>query len=242
MARSDDLVPLLSPQKSVGLGFRQGRVVFWDPETAENVILVGGALMENLPILNTSEAALLTEDDVVSVLTGGPTWGILGRMTIPGTPEAVSALSSLRTASNTVTALESVTSLTFTDPVTAPGPEVSIAVGPSGRLLVLISAEISAQSIKNGGNTMDAGGTVGFVLSGANTLAASQVRALRISVGVTVNDAATNHNAGVTGAVTKAVLLEGLNPGTTTVTAKYARLGNGVAANIENRNITALAL
>ncbi|HEY3484350.1 MAG TPA: hypothetical protein VGK49_03150, partial [Ilumatobacteraceae bacterium] len=112
--RSDDLVPLLAQSPGPAVGFRQGVIVTWDQETAENTVLVGRSIMTNLPILNTSEAAILAEGDVVGILVAGATWGILGRFTIPGTPEAVSALSSLRTESDSVPDFEALTSLSFT--------------------------------------------------------------------------------------------------------------------------------
>ncbi|MDZ5441750.1 hypothetical protein U2F26_03260 [Micromonospora sp. 4G57] len=90
--RGDDLVTLFSAPPAAGIGYRQGVVVEWNPDTAENVIDIAGAQLENLSILNTSESLLLAPGDVVGVLTAGASWCILGRLTIPGTPQAAATI------------------------------------------------------------------------------------------------------------------------------------------------------
>lgn len=239
--RSDDLVPLLTkPAAGPGVSFRQGVIVSWNQETAQNTVLVGGSLMSDLPILNTSEAAILAEGDVVGIMTAGATWGILGRFTIPGTPEAVSALSSLRTQSASISATETVTGTSYAAAVTDPGPEVTIAVGPSGRLIVLVSATVSGQSTKTAGNTANAGGGMGVVLTGANARAAADSEALRATVNATITSSAAT--IGVDGSASRVVLLTGLTPGLTTITAVYRMIGNGTQVNFSNRNVTAIAI
>lgn len=244
--RSDDLVPFLaSPSAaggSKGVGWTKGVIVSWNQNTAENTVLVRGVLVENVPILNTSEAAILQAGDVVGLLSFGSTWGILGRFTIPGTPEAVSALGALRTKSANVAAIDNITSATFVPAPGTPGPEVEIVVGPSGRLLVFISALMNSQSSNTAGNSYQEGGLMSFALSGANTLAAAANRALRQYSTVNVTSSASNFT-GALGA-TRAVLLEGLNPGSTTVTAQYSRetASTTVSCNFFDRNITAMAL
>ncbi|BAL85458.1 hypothetical protein AMIS_2380 [Actinoplanes missouriensis 431] len=234
----DELVELLRPPDAgPGVQFRQGVVMSWNQETAENLVAVDETVMANLSILNTSEAAILNIGDVVSILVSGNTWGILGRFTIPGSPEAVSALSSLRTQSASVTGLESFTSTSFK---AGSGPVVSIVVGKSGRLMVFLAAEISAQGTTAAANTIIAGGDMGFALSGANTLGAASSRAYVVSGNILVSSSAVTF--GTTGAAGRLVLLEGLTPGLTTITAMYRRRGGAVQANFENRNITAMAL
>lgn len=83
MARSDDLAPLLIPGAGPVLGFRQGVVVAWDPVTFANQVRVGGTVLDDLPLLSSADAALIVPGDVVSILTLGPTWGILGRFVQP---------------------------------------------------------------------------------------------------------------------------------------------------------------
>jgi len=83
MSRSDDLQPLLTGSPPTAIGFRQGVVVSWDPVTYANYIQVGTALLYNLPVFTSTDAALIAEGDTVTILTFGTTWAILGRFTVP---------------------------------------------------------------------------------------------------------------------------------------------------------------
>jgi hypothetical protein len=239
--RSDDLVPLLAPAPGPAVGFRQGVIVTWDQATAANTVLVGRSVMTNLPILNTSEAAILQAGDVVGILTAGRTWGILGRFTIPGTPEAVSALSSLRTASADVAAIENYSSSSFGD-LTTYGPEVQITVGASGRVLVTLSATMEYEAVRGFGLN-SAGAMMSFAMSGANTLAPFSSRSVRGRI--EYNSAQTpTFDTDLTGVLdaSKVVLLDNLNPGATTFTAKYATYGAGTPVSFGNRVITVQAI
>jgi hypothetical protein len=239
--RSDDLVPLLAPSGGPAVGFRQGVIVTWNQETAENTVLVGGTLMENLRILNTSEASILAAGDVVTILTAGPTWGILGRMTIPGTPEAVSALSALRTASAFVAMAETTTTTASWVDLATPGPEVTLTVGASGRVLVTIGAGMSYEAVRGFG-VQTAGARMSFAVSGANTVAASAERALFGQI--KYNSLQTPNFDTTLSAVldaSKTVLLSGLAPGSTTFTAKYRAVSSGTAS-FEDRQIAVTAI
>ncbi|WP_433793933.1 hypothetical protein [Actinoplanes sp. CA-252034] len=238
--RSDDLVPLLTaPDSGPSAGFRQGTIVTWNQATAANTVLVGRSLMTNLPILNTSEAAILQAGDVVGILTAGATWGILGRFTIPGTPEAVSALSALRTASATVAAAETTSSSSFIDLPTM-GPSVELSVGPSGRVLVTLSCLMEYQALEGFGLN-SAGAMMGFAGSGANTVSVSVARVVRSRIEYSVANVSDFALAGRMDA-SRVVLLTGLTPGLTTFTAKYATYGNTPSATFSNRNITVQAI
>ena len=239
--RSDDLAPLLAPAPGPSVGFRQGVIVTWNQATAENTVRVGSSLLTNLPILNTSEAALLEPGAVVGILTAGRTWGILGRFTIPGTPEAASALSSLRTASADVAATETYTSSSFGD-LTTPGPEVSITVGASGRVLVTLSATLEYEALRGFGLN-SAGAMMSFEMSGANVLAPFSTRALRGRVEYNSAQVPT-FDTDLTGVLdaSKVVLLDGLDPGLTVFTAKYATHGASTPVSFGNRVITVQAI
>lgn len=239
--RSDDLTPLLAPAPGPSVGFRQGVIVTWDQATAENTVRVGSSLLTNLPILNTSEAALLEPGAVVGILTAGRTWGILGRFTIPGTPEAASALSAVRTASDSITDSESSTSATFDDLATY-GPEVTLTVGASGRVLVTLSAGLQYEALRGSGLS-SAGALMGFEMSGANALIPFTSRALQgyveyNSAQVPSFDTDIECRIGAS----RVVLLEGLTPGSTTFTAKYAKFGAAASATFNNRVITVQAI
>lgn len=240
---SGDLVPMFSnsrPSVSGGrqVGFRQGSIVTWNRLTAENTVLVGEELFTNLPILNTSEAAILAEGDVVGLLTMGPTWGILGRFTIPGTPEAVSSLSSLRTQSAEVLTSETTSSGSFVDLATV-GPAVTIDVGPSGRVLVTVGAEVAATAVK-GSVLNTAGAGMSYAISGASTAVAVDRYAAIAEIAYDSTPTFTSDLKIRTGA-SRTMLREGLAPGATTFTAKYRRYTSGTATFI-NRNITVIAI
>jgi hypothetical protein len=250
MARSDDLVPLLKPDPGKAVGFRQGVISSWDPDTAENTVLVGGTLMTNLPILNTSEASLLTEGDVVGILTSGQTWAILGRFTYPATPEAVSAIQSI---TNRIQAAENIgngscTSTSYGDLTgTGVGPAVTIRIGSSGRALVLWSCEMG--QVTNGGPIQYSYRVtphVAVAVSGANTVAPSDWNALNLNL--------EHPGPGFAGEALSSVwiqtgtlhLFTGLDPGDTTFTLKYRHDGinpsAGAVSQFQAREIAVFAL
>jgi len=228
MARPDDLASLLITGKSEGVGFRQGTVLAYNPLTGENTILVGGGIVTNLPILNTSEALLLEAQSVVGILTAGPSWFILGRITVPNTPQALTALNAIRIASANVPDFDNTASTTFVDLAT-PGPSVDLFVGPTGRCLVLLTTAIQ-ESL----TTTPRGGIMGVAVSGATTRPASFNRILQIGH----SDDQYNN---LWCRTTAAVMEEGLTPGWHTFTAKYASNDSGLV-DFYDRNLTAIAL
>lgn len=240
--RSSDLVPYLQRSVVAGqsVGFRQGVVVAWNQATAENIVKLGDALMDNVPVLNTSEASLLIPGDVVMLLISGSTCAVIGRVTIPGTPAAASALAALRTAGNSVPTLQSTGSTSFTDLSTA-GPEVTIPIGPSGRALVTVGANMRFDAAR-GSAVNTAGASMSFAISGANTQAASSDRSLLGSIRYDSLQAG-GFDTTVAGFLdaSKQVLVTGLAPGSTTFTAKYRAVTSGTAQ-FEDRVITVLAL
>lgn len=115
----------------------------------------------------------------------------------------------------TVTTLESTTSATFTD-LTTPGPAVTVTIGSSGIALLILSAALS-NSI--GGDYA----AMGFVASGANTVAA------------TFNDSLANQTPGGVSSVNEiqasfTKLLTGYAAGSTTFTSKYEIVTGGTAS------------
>lgn len=250
MPRSDDLVPLLAPSGGAHVGFRQGVVVSFNQETAENIIRVGDTLLTNLAILNTSEAALLEPGHVVSILTSGSTWGILGRFTIPGSPEAASALKAvtnrIHAASDASTGIRN--SSTYGD-LTGPdpGPSITVNVGLGGRALVFWSCEIG-QALETGTSIIDFptenNPHVGIQVSGATTIAPND--------GVALNSHIQLPTSGFPGHATLSHwmqaammhLYEGLNPGSTTFTMKYRSDGIVPTADVvfESREIALFLL
>ncbi|MCG5464237.1 hypothetical protein MED01_002402 [Micromonospora sp. MED01] len=223
---TDDLTPTLAAQPATGVGYRQGIVQAWNPETAENTIEVGGVLVENLSILNTNEAVQLQPGDVVGILsTGGPTasWAILGRLTIPGTDAAASALRmvSSRIIAARDDAMGTRDTETYGDLTGAsPGPSVSARISSSGLALVFWSADagkIAWRRVATGGTSV--------AVSGATTIAANPAYSLGQYLEYPViGDVGA---AFVAGGLQSAMmhLFTGLNPGVNTFTLKYRHAG-----------------
>lgn len=240
--RSDDLVPLVSPDRGQPsgppVGFRQGVIITWNSETAENTVLVAGAVMENLPILNTSEAALLVAGDVVGILTAGPTWAIMGRFTYPGTPEAVSSIKAItnRIVASADPFSGSRNSTTYGDLTGVdPGPAVTATIGPSGRALVLWSAEIGQTGL-----THEINPHVGVAVSGATTRAADAEAALNVEFRDATGGQTSEFQAWFQMGTFH--LFEDLNPGETTFTMKYRHDGMASSVNFSAREIAVFVL
>lgn len=230
--RTDDLVPLFTAPPAAGVGYRQGTIVSWDPTTAANVVDVDGVLIDNLSILNTNEALQLAEGDVVGILTTGQaasSWAILGRLTIPGTAAAASAL---RMVSDRMIAAEdpaqgTTSTATFGDLTgTDPGPAVTATISGSGKALILLGATIST------GGGIYTGGLMGFTISGATTRPATVADSLEASLSA----------ESFSQSASRSVLVTGLTPGVHTFTAEYASVAAGSPVTVENRNLVVFAL
>lgn len=124
-----------------------------------------------------------------------------------------------RITSNSVATSQGTGSTSYTDLATT-GPSVTLNVPPSGEIVVDISAWLQTST------NLNVRGYLGFVLSGANTLAAADARA---AAGWGVS------TGGVVGTITRRVHLTGLNPGTTTVKAVYK--ASAATATFYDRNI-----
>jgi hypothetical protein len=222
------------------MSYRQGVIVEFDPLTGANKINVGGTVLEDLPILNTTEALLLTPGAVVGIMVVGSTWAILGRLAIPGTPDAASALTAVRTFSDSVVTSESTTSTTYTDLATV-GPAVAdVLIGASGRALVTVSCEI--RSVAAAGSAISTGaGFMNFDIAGATTLSPLDPWA---ALGWIRYDesAASTKAIDIRVAASRQTLLTGLNPGAHTFTALYKAGSSSNAATFLGRNITVIPL
>lgn len=225
MARLDDLAPLLGRAAGDGVGFHQGVVLSWDPVTATNTVAVGGSVLPNVPILNTNEALLLQPGAVVGLLTWKSSWFILGRITVPGTPDAASALRMVgdRIVAASVSENESTTSTTYADMAT-PGPAITVPIAKSGRAIVIIGASISVGTDDTGDASFVGAGPGGATLNQPTT-----------PFGVSSNSAA----GAISVSGSQANLLTNLAQGDWTFTMKY-RSSNGDPVNIGNRTIIAM--
>lgn len=115
-------------------------------------------------------------------------------------------------AGATVAAIEGTTSTTPTD-LTTPGPAVAVQVGSTGKMIVAVYANFD-------NSTAGAASYVGFALSGASTVAATPDRALMMNAPFGSNFFSLGES----------ILQTALNPGLTTVTAKYWVGSGGITA------------
>ncbi|MEO3930922.1 hypothetical protein ABGB07_44835 [Micromonosporaceae bacterium B7E4] len=240
--RSNDLAPLLAAAPSAGVDLRQGVVLAWNPVTAQNVVQVGGTTMTDLPILNTSEALLLAPGAVVGILAAASTWFILGRVTVPGTPEAASALSmvSSRIIAVVDPGLGSRSSATFGDLAgAAVGPSVTATISASGKALAFWSCGYGGSV----GGTWEAHSTAGVsvAVSGATTVAASGDYSLGHNIQFPADPNPGNALTYSSFQNGMHHLFEGLNPGANTFTMKYRNLA-GIDTEFDTREIAVFAL
>jgi hypothetical protein len=240
----DDLVPVLAPPPASGsaaVGYRQGVIRSYDQTTGANTVDVGGATLTNLPLLNTSEALLLVPGAVVGVLTAGPSWFILGRVTVPGTPEALSALSMI--SSRIVAAVDLAqgtrSSNSFGDLSGASvGPSVTVSISASGKALAFWGAGYGAtgtwESLSTSGTSV--------AVSGATTRAASSDYSLGHHMEFPVSPNPGNALSNTSHQNSLMHLFEGLNPGSNTFTMKYRNLRNAGNVQFDTREIAVFAL
>lgn len=235
--------PVVSPPSArVGQAqpmlYRQGIILDWNPLTLENRVRVDGPdgpIFENLPVLGTAEAATYGPGAIVGIATVGQSWAIVGRFVTPGTPEAATALDFLgffaRSAS--VIDLDPVTSTSYGD-LAHVGPAVTVHIGPSGKALVILTAEQFCNQ--------PAGAIyMSFEVTGANSLSPDDGKTLKLGLSGTNTNIDSEHRASSIVYLDASVLD---TPGETTFTAKYRRSSSGVGANAvtASRNITVLPL
>jgi hypothetical protein len=207
---SDQLDPIFEPPPdgpALPVTYRQGTVVAWDPLTAENTIRVGGTELQNLPVLNTSEVVLLLPGDTVGLIGAGSSMAILGRLTIPGTDAAATALNALaaRMAADAVAAGDSTTSTTYTD-LAHVGPTCTdVLITKAGKALVIVGFTVSV---------VNQYASMSFEVSGATAVPPDDLRAFSLSTNTIDADIISLQSNAV-------VLLTDLNPGYHTFRAKY---------------------
>jgi hypothetical protein len=220
--------------------------VSWDPITASNVISVGGSTLTDVPILNTAEAGLLAPGDVVGLLStgeGARSFWILGRITVPGTPQAGTALSAWAGRGKLATAdgLYLFGDTSFAPASDGSGPTITnFAVGNSGQALVFISAQVN-----NPGGPIDTAAFreayFSFQLSGPTNIGPSVDRSLGVGADWSSSSAIA---IGAESNATRMVPLIGLVPGIYTIDARY-QINAGAAggtATVQRRSLFAVPI
>jgi hypothetical protein len=219
---------------------RQGTVLAWDQIDATNTIKVGSSAFTNLPILASSaEVMLMVPGDTVLLQVVGKGAAaqmyIIGRVTVPGTAQAATALNMIGMETDEVLTQQATTSTNWTDLSTV-GPQVTITVRPSGRVLVLYSGQIG-WAIAAAGSV---GGRMGIDVSGANTMALTGTVATDRWLRAQIEAGGATTNTGIFG-VGGSKMFEGLAPGSTTFKIKY-RSSFGQSIDFDNRTIVAIPL
>lgn len=239
-------------QGSQDMRYRQGVIQTFNQSTLQNTVLVGGSVFTNLPILGVGESTLLVPGSVVGLLvigenddpnSGGKTYAIIGRLVTPNTADANNAISLLNSQifSDFIgDPLETITSTTYQD-LPRVGPAVTLPVGPTGRVLVLCSAQMqwSAGFAANIGNQA----RIALDITGANTIPVSDTGPLLNMLNVSLQVTAGTIAETIIAHMTAQANITGLNPGSTTFKMMYRN--NNAATNtsdVTRRTLTVIKL
>lgn len=156
------------------------------------------------------------------------------------TPFAVAVLGD-RLFSAAVGNVEQSSSGTYTDLATA-GPTVSGVNVITGKMLVIVSSSILLNLVNSAGMSNSPEGFVSFQVSGATSVTPSDTNAANRRMNLATHNGANPHVINESGTYSKTVLVEGLNPGTHAVQAKYKHVGGGTAdVRFGIRNLTVIA-
>lgn len=189
---------------SFDLGIRQGQVTAIDvPNQRCDITLGGDAVV--IPAVAHVSNYRPSVNDVVWVFTIGSDLLVFDRVGAFGPSVIATAASAFVTADQT-------RSSTSYGDLSTVGPQLTCSVSPSGRLLVQVSAWCESSVVGDGA-------AMGISASGANSWSADDLEAQVVYIGT----------ANTLVAASKVTLVTGLNPGNTTVTAKYKSLFGGTA-------------
>lgn len=248
-----DLAALVAPPTPFqGMRFSQGTIKSWDPETFENQIEWRGITLTNIPVLSGPDALTYQAGDVLALLGWNPTggmgsWWILGRVIVPGPGAGAAAIDFLTASLGAAIARAVIAEVIQVDTVIEtgttnienqfvdlefagnpnPGPSVDIEVGPAGRAVVFVGAQIGV--IEFGSGLMSFAGT------GPETITAETITGAFTSVNLPTGDDVRVGSMGLR-------LLTGLTPGIYTLTAKYRVSNQSFGGGISFANRTLLAI
>ena len=196
-------------------------VTEWNPVTGENKVDVNGTTMTNLAIAHAGEARVIQVGSVVGIRTYGASWYIEGVIVRPGTMEARTALSMLRTYAasydNITTVGDTGNNWVAGNPAGPTVPDVTI--GPSGLCLVTISATVRVQVARGSAGVRSSYARAGFLVTGATSVDPLASRATTASIGYDAN--ATMPASLVTETTTSRTLLLALYPGVHTFAMRF---------------------
>lgn len=213
------------PEGNNDLGFAQGQIIAWDELSGTNTVRIWNQDYNNLSALQSGIGVLFQPGDKVGLLRFQTTYFVLGKIAAPG----AGAASQIRSATNNFQVNQPLQA--FGDLTGSFGPELTnVYIGSSRRCLVLVTAQIAANSTA---------GAMGFQVSGASSIVASADQAAYVS-------GPSNTLSTIAGSTAQILLTSanGLNQGFNTFTAKYrivdAGLGTGTGAIFRSRVITVI--
>lgn len=244
----NNIAPLFGPAPAgpgQPVSFRQGEIITFDPVTLANTVVVGGTVLSNLPLLGVGEATLLAPGSIVGLSTVGEdtkTMYIVGRIVKPNTTEATSAIALLNSQVFAAQVPEQDTAtLTTFEHLAHYGPEVSVPVRATGRLLVMCTAQL--QWVTGFVAAPARGAYVSITMSGANIMTTGTAsNRLLPDFNISLTPSAGTLAEACQVCSTATAVFDALNPGMTVVTMKYQ---SQVAANpvdISRRTLTCIAL
>lgn len=233
-----DVANLFLPPPPAGwqpLYYRQGTIAAFDQVTGDNTVDVGGSEFADLPLLGVAEADTYAAGSVVGLISTGLEYAIFGRLVRPNTPEYTDAVNKLgnNIQTATIATAENTTSTSLVD-LTTPGPSLTVTVRSSGKLIIILSADETAQDtgVSSGAYmTCEITDTAGNVIYLAGTLP---------SLRFEYSDNAA-HAVGDSLGSTR-VFAVSLNPGSYIVNAKYSSASGANSAGFANRNLTTISI
>ncbi|WP_290055668.1 hypothetical protein [Amycolatopsis solani] len=220
------------PTGGADLNHYQGEVISWDESSGLNAVLVNGAPISNMRVLQSGIGVTYQPGDAVMVEKRMSQWYILGKVAAPGAGAANQIASAL------VAAAQSTASTSYTDLATV-GPAVTVYIGSSARCLVTVSATISSLANAQTATQQWIGGNASFAVSGASAISPSSdfyvggenwYATQTVPVGFYLGGSRT----------TLLTAARGLVPGFNTFTMKYAALSANPGATFYDRNITVI--
>ncbi|MEV6879784.1 hypothetical protein [Amycolatopsis sp. NPDC051128] len=196
-----------TPTGSSDLAHIQGEVLSWDEASGVNSVLVNGAAVSNLKVIQSGIGLQYSPGDTVMVERRMTQWYIVGKIGAPGG----SNVNQIKAAE--VSATEITGSTTYTDLATF-GPQLTINIGSSRRCLLMTGVRIvcagtASNAYIGGSSTVNVTGASDIPIVG--TVTAGMLAQTTPIVGFSSNH---NRNFVLTAG-------HGLNPGANTFTMQY---------------------
>lgn len=240
MPGMDDLASILTPSRGAP-PYAQGLIKSWDPDTFENVVLVHGRDLQNLPVKSSVEALTYQAGDTVILARwpgsreGTSSWWIDGRAVIPGTGRGEEAIAFMTTALGSAVARAVIGNSVFydfveelgfresfdtfgdLDAVAGDGPEVSFQL--TGTKFIAVWGAWVHTSISTPASEVDASGSMSLDIVGPTAVAPDATNAVKNAMSFpSLDDDQLRYDA----SLAFSRQFTSMSPGDYTVTAKYA--------------------